>query len=134
MSHWAEVNQDNKVTGSTLNSGFSDPLLFTIQPNDEFRFGGKENNIYTVVRSSQSLIKKDSGYVGNLWIQFDKNPSNVDPNYFVIRRLIDDPGFIMLNTQDSQGPGFILPKYPSSTLKENFSNIVQNLASKNLLL
>jgi hypothetical protein len=58
----------------------------------------------------------------------------VDPNYFVIRRLTDDPGFIMLNTQYSQGPGFILPKYPSSTLKENFSNIVQDLASKNLLL
>jgi hypothetical protein len=127
-------NQNNKATGSTLNSGFSDPLLFTIQPNDEFRFGGSENNIYTVVTSSQSLIKKGGSYVGNLWIQFDKDPSNVDPNYFVIRRLTDDPGFIMLNTQDSQGPGFILPKYPSSTLKENFSDIVQNLASKNLLV
>jgi len=127
-------NQNNKVAGTTLNSGFSDPLLFNIQPNDEFRFGGSENNIYTVVTASQSLIKKDSGYVGNLWVQLDKNPSNVDPNYFVIRRLTDDPGFIMINTQDSQGPGFILPKYPSSTLKENFSNIVQDLASKNLLL
>jgi hypothetical protein len=39
----------------------------------------------------------------------------------------------MLNTQDSQGPGFILPKYPTPTLKKNFSNIVQDLASKNLL-
>ena len=127
-------NQNNKIAGSTLNSGFSDPLLFTIQPNDEFRFGGSESNIYTVVTSSQSLIKKDGGSVGNLWIQFDKDPSGVNPNYFVIRRLIDDPGFIMLNTQDSQGPGFILPKYPSSTLKENFSDIVQDLASKNLLV
>jgi hypothetical protein len=127
-------NQNNKVAGTTLNSGFSDPLLFNIQPNDEFRFGGSENNIYTVITASQSLIKKDGSYVGNLWVQLDKNPSNIDPNYFVIRRLTDDPGFIMINTQDSQGPGFILPKYPSSTLKENFSNIVQDLASKNLLL
>jgi len=131
---YQNYQQNPNIPGTTLNSGFSDPLLFTIQPNDEFRFNGDESKIYTVITASISMVDNGSGYLGSLWVQLDKNPSLVDTNYFVIRRLTDDPGFIMINTKDSQGPGFILPKYPSSTLKKNFSNIVQDLASKNLLI
>jgi hypothetical protein len=107
-------------------SGFSDPLPFIIKINDEIRFGGQESQVYTVLSSSYESTSK-------LCLHLDRTPQGQNLDYFAIRRLIDDPGFIMLNTQDSQGPGFILPKYPTSTLKKNFSNIVQDLASKNLL-
>ena len=107
-------------------SGFSDPLPFTIKTNDEIRFGGQESQIYTVLSSSYESSSK-------LCLHLDRTPQGQNLDYFAIRRLIDDPGFIMLNTQDSQGPGFILPKFPTPTLKKNFSNIVQDLASKNLL-
>jgi hypothetical protein len=97
-----------------------------IKTNDEIRFGGQESQIYTVLSSSYESSSK-------LCLYLDRTPQGQNLDYFAIRRLIDDPGFIMLNTQESQGPGFILPKYPTPTLKKNFSNIVQDLASKNLL-
>lgn len=107
-------------------SGFNDPLPFTIKTNDEIRFGGQESQVFTVMSSSYSG--------SNLCLHLDRTPQGNNLDYFAIRRLIDDPGFVIINTPTSQGPGFILPKYPSPTLKENFSNIVQDLASKNLLL
>jgi hypothetical protein len=111
------------------NSGFSQPLPFTLQKYDQIRFEGNESKVYTIMEVE--YIKSN----GRLRLQLDRtfSSTSTDINNFSIRRLIDDPGFIMLDTQNSQGPGFILPKFPTPTLKKNFSNIVQDLASKNLL-
>ena len=114
------------IQSSSYNSGFSTPLQFTPIQNDEIRFGGQESQVFTVVSSSYSGSR--------LCLQLDRTPQGNNLDYFVIRRLVDDPGFIIVNTQNSQGPGFILPKYPTSTLKNNFSKIISDLSSKNLLV
>jgi hypothetical protein len=37
------------------------------------------------------------------------------------------------STVSPAGPGFILPKYPSRLLKNNFDKIVKDFAEKNLI-
>ena len=123
--------QNNNYIQMNANVGYGNCLPLRIQKYDEIRFDADENTTRTIISSSLDV----GGFGNELHVFLDKPIDTfiTDINTFLIRRLIDDPGFIMINTQDSQGPGFILPKYPSSTLKENFSNIVQDLASKNLL-
>jgi hypothetical protein len=127
------------VSGSYIennyNVGYGNCLDISIKQYDQIRFNADESTTRYIVSSSLNSF-------GNLLYLFLNEPINtdlttsnfIDVNVFLIRRLVDDPGFIMINTQNSQGPGFILPKYPSPTLKLNFSNIVQDLASKNLLI
>jgi hypothetical protein len=116
----------NTFIQNPLTSGFSVNNTFIVKQNDEIRFNGDENYVYTILNVS---------FIGGiLYLYLDRDLLNsINIQYFVIRRLEDDPGSIMINTENSQGPGFILPKYPTSTLNKNFSNIVQDLASKNLL-
>jgi hypothetical protein len=60
-------------------------------------------------------------------------------NDFTIRRLVDDPGFIIINndplnvSQTGKAPSFIIPKYASKALKKNLNDIIQNLYQKNLI-
>jgi hypothetical protein len=77
----------------------------------------------------------------NVYIILDKpipaNSTNI--NNFSIRRLVDDPGFIIINNDPSRieqtgtAPSFIIPKYASKKLKSNLNNIIQNLYQKNLI-
>jgi hypothetical protein len=127
------------VSGSYIednyNVGYGNCLDISIKQYDQIRFNADESTTRYIVSSSLNSF-------GNLLYLFLNEPINtdlttsnfIDVNVFLIRRLVDDPGFVIINTQNAQGPGFILPKYPSPTLKSNFSNIVQDLASKNLLL
>jgi hypothetical protein len=113
------------------NSGFPIPLPFTLQQYDQIRFEGNENKIYTIMS-----VNNDGT---NVYITLNKpipaNSTNV--NYFSIRRLVDDAGFIMIDNnpqqQTGRAPSFIIPKYPSPSLKKNLNNIIQNLYQKNLL-
>jgi hypothetical protein len=113
------------------NSGFPTPLPFTLQQYDQIRFEGNENKIYTIMSVSNDGT--------NVYITLDKpipaNSTNI--NYFSIRRLVDDAGFIMIDNnpqqQTGRAPSFIIPKYASPTLKNNLNNIIQNLYQKNLL-
>jgi len=109
---------------SFLNSGFDEPLPFTIQSYDQIRFGGNESQVYTIVSSSFS---------GSLYLYLDRTPQGQNLNYFSIRRLVDDPGFVILNTTNTSGPGFIIPKYLSPEIKTNLNNIIQNLSAKSLI-
>ena len=112
-------------------SGFPTPLPFTLQQYDQIRFEGNENKVYTIMSINNNGT--------NVYITLDKpipaNSTNI--NYFSIRRLVDDAGFIMINNnpQDKTGTSssFIIPKYASPTLKNNLNNIIQNLYQKNLI-
>lgn len=122
--------QDNTISGSTLNSGFSNPVEFELKKYDEVRFEADENLVYTVMSSSLETI----GFYQRRIVTFNKPlPSTVDPNYFVVRRLVSDPGFVMIDGNNNVGPGFIIPKYQSPVLKDNLSNIIANLSSKGLI-
>ena len=116
-------SQTPVVTNGTP-SGFGDPLPFTIQQYDQIRFGGNENQVYTIMSSSFS---------GSLYLHLDRIPQGQNLDYFAIRRLVNNPGFVILDSPNTEGPGFIIPKYMSPTLKTNLNNIISDLSSKGLI-
>ena len=77
-------------------------------------------------------------FQNTLWIQLNENPTKTsDLNYFAIRRLVPDPGFIIVNnvpvSQTGPSPVFITPKYPTPALKTNMNKIITDLSSKGLI-
>ena len=97
-------------------------------------------NNYTFVSGSTTYnFSGASGisYASPLFIYLDRTPQGQNLDYFAIRRLVTDPGFIILNnnpvkSKPGLAPAFILPKYMSPTLKNNLSNIISNLTAKGL--
>jgi hypothetical protein len=106
--------------------------------------GGEYNadtlNNYTFVSGSTTYnFSGASGisYASPLFLHLNRTPQGQNLNYFAIRRLATDPGFIILNnnpvkSKPGLAPAFILPKYMSPTLKNNLSNIISNLTAKGL--
>ena len=77
-------------------------------------------------------------YASPLFLYLDRTPQGQNLDYFAIRRLVTDPGYIILNnnpvkSKPGLAPAFILPKYMSPTLKNNLPNIISNLSSKLLI-
>ena len=101
---------------------------------DEFRFENNENFSYkvtTVVSSSTSLV-----------VTLDKEVEvGVDTDFFLIRRLAYNPGFVILNEQKPYGfpvsasssPGIVTPEYRVDALKRNPDDIITSLIEKNLI-
>jgi hypothetical protein len=120
-------------------SGFTVSSSFEIRPYDQIRFMGDENQVYTVMSSSiRYIYALGRPIVDFLCLHLDRDVqtgTNLDD--FSIRRLVDDPGFIIINNVPQQqmgsAPSFIIPKYASNTLKDNLDNIIQNLYQKNLI-
>jgi len=122
--------QQNPVAGT----GFNDPLLLTINPYDEIRFNGSENYVATIQSSS---FNSTTGLF-YLYLQTPINTSTINTNYFLIRRYVTNPSLILVRSTSSivnagGGTGFLLPQYKSQALTTNFNDIIQNLASKNLI-
>jgi hypothetical protein len=108
------------------NSGYDTPQDFILQQYDEIRFEGNENKVYTIMSVNIST--------GTLYVYLDRPIVNgTDITNFSIRRLADDPGFVILNTTNTEGPGFIIPKYITPTLKNNLPTIIAELSSKGLI-
>jgi hypothetical protein len=123
-------SQNPSVPGRTLDSGFTPPLPFEFQKYDEVRFEGDEGKVYTIMSSSLETI----GGSQRRLVYFDKTLStSINPDYFVVRRLVLDPSFVMINGTEYAGPGFIIPNYPTPQLKNNLSNIIADLSSKGLI-
>jgi hypothetical protein len=127
IQSYTQVNQNN--------SGWGDNLPFAnIQYGDQIRFDSNENKTWTILSAS---FDPSRGY--EMYLFLDKPINNLDLGLgsFSIRRLVDDAGFIMIDNnpqqQTGRAPSFIIPKYPSPTLKNNLNNIIQNLYQKNLL-
>ena len=108
------------------NSGYDTPQDFILQQYDEIVFEGNENKVYTIMSVNIST--------GTLYVYLDRPiASGTDVTNFSIRRLANNPGFVILNTPNIEGPGFIIPKYMSPTLKNNLNNIISDLSSKGLI-
>jgi hypothetical protein len=115
---------------SITNSGYDIPQNFILQEYDQIRFEGNEDKVYTIMSIDIST--------GILYVYLDRSVTDgTDITNFSIRRLVSDPGFIIINnipkTQTGVSPAFIIPKYMSPTLKNNLSNIIADLSSKNLI-
>ena len=104
-------------------------------PGDEFRFENNEDYSYKVVdvdyTSSVSLV-----------VTLDKEVDvSINTNFFLIRRLAYNPGFVILNEQKPYGfpvsasssPGIVTPQYRVDALRKNPDDIITSLIEKNLI-
>ena len=104
-------------------------------PGDEFRFENSEDYSFKVVdvdyTPSTSLV-----------VTFDKEiDASVNTNFFLIRRLAYNPGFVILNEQKPYGfpvsasssPGIVTPQYRVDALRKNPDDIITSLIEKNLI-
>jgi len=136
-----QSNAFNNTPKNQSLSGFSLSSSFQIKPYDQIRFMSNENQVYTIM-STDILYTYTFGVISDSQICFilDREiQTGTNINDFSIRRLVDDPGFIIINndplnvSQTGKAPSFIIPKYASETLKKNLDNIIQNLYQKNLI-
>jgi len=104
-------------------------------PGDEFRFENNEDYSYKVV---------DVDYTSSvsLTVTLDKEvDASINTNFFLIRRLAYNPGFVILNEQKPYGfpvsasssPGIVTPQYRVDALRKNPDDIITSLIEKNLI-
>ena len=112
------------------NSGFNAiSYPFDIQPYDEIRFEGIEANSYTVISASFS---------DRLYLYLDRNisPGGTNLNFFLIRRYVDDPAFIILDVDKpagDSGEGILKPEYLSGRIEGKIDTILENLQERGLI-
>jgi hypothetical protein len=104
-------------------------------PGDEFRFENNEDYSYKVVNVNYTSSV-------SLTVTLDKEvDASVNPNFFLIRRLAYNPGFVILNEQKPYGfpvsasssPGIVTPQYRVDALRKNPDDIITSLIEKNLI-
>ena len=112
------------------NSGFNAiSYPFDIQPYDEIRFEGIEANSYTILSASLS---------DRLYLYLDRNisPGGTNLNFFLIRRYVDDPAFIILDVDKpagDSGEGILKPEYLSGRIEGKIDTILENLQERGLI-
>jgi hypothetical protein len=112
------------------NSGFgSINYPFTIQPYDEIRFEAIEPNAYTIVSASLN---------DRLYLYLDRaiSPTGSNANFFLIRRYVDDPAFIVLDVDKpagESGEGILKPEYIAGRVEGKIDQILENLQERGLI-
>jgi len=111
-------------------SGFNPITLpFELQVGDEIRFEGTEELAFK--------IKDIDTSSGTLNLTLDRDiPANTDTDFFLIRRYIDDPSYVILEVDKPAGPssgGILKPQYLSSRIESNLDTILENLQDKGLI-
>ena len=110
-----------------------DPIFqdFTIQVGDEIRFNGAE----PYSRMIQDIILPDVDPQGLLRVRLnDSMSSAATPNYFLLRRYVDDSSYILLDSDKPVGstsPGTIRSEYVTTKLVDNFAEATSNIIKSN---
>ena len=121
----------NNYVGQTqkniTRSGFNPITLpFIVQVGDEIRFEGTETLAYGITGTG-------SDSTGRIVIELDGTiPSGTNTDYFLVRRYIDDPSYVILEVNKPAGAssaGVLKPKYITSTLSSSLEEIVKELQS-----
>jgi len=122
------------------NSGFiNSNKIFTILPEDEFRFEYQEsqNNVYKVVSVEPT---SSASNIPTIKVTLDHEVPNtiitLNPSHFTIRRKSIDVGNgVTLDapfTTNVSG-GFLFPEFPTDKIKENLPTIIASLQQKGLI-
>jgi hypothetical protein len=113
------------------NSGYFTTLPFNVRVGDTIRFEYNENKSYYI---KEVATPADSG---SLFLTLDRNVDiGTNLNSFLIRRLVDDPSFIILDdiaASNVNGGGFLIPQYISPSLKAQLPTIIKKLSTENLI-
>jgi len=112
------------------NSGFNAiSYPFTVQSYDEIRFEAIEPNAYTIVSASLD---------DRLYLYLDKviSPTGSNADFFLIRRYVDDPAFIVLDVDKpagDSGEGLLKPEYLTGRIEGKIDQILENLQERGLI-
>ena len=115
------------------NSGF-DPIVYDFEPQagDEIRFQGIEQQAYTINQVSQSVTQSaGTGDYNALTLVLDRPVSNnINTDYFLLRRYVNDPGNIILDISKPAGQtsdGILIPEFLGEKAKETKEKIISLL-------
>jgi len=124
------LTQQNN-TPQFSSSGYYPFLPFAIQPGDQIRFEGDENQVYGIISATPQFHNV------SMSILLDGNvTAGTNLNSFLIRRFQPNPNFITIDSNLSTytgGGGFILPKFITNEMQENFDKNVVSLKEKGLI-
>lgn len=119
-------------------------LPWSIKVGDEFRFEGREDRVYNVIRN-YGPFETDSNRItpiGPIEVQFNQivpsasNAAIFDKDHFLIRRYVDDASLILFNgfkPTNSSGPYILKPEYVVPELDKDIGAFITDLTSKGLL-
>ena len=112
-------------------SGFNPITLpFQLQIGDEIRFEGTETLSFNIKDVTTNAT-------GALLLELDREiPSGSRTDFFLVRRYIDDPSYIIMNVDKPAGPssgGILKPQYLSSRVESNLDTILKDLQDKDLI-
>lgn len=114
-------------------SGFESIVLdFEPQEQDEIRFEGVENQSYTIFEVSQSFITPpgSAGYEA-LTLVLDKDITpNVNTDYFLLRRYVDDPSNIIIDVDKPSGGtsgGILKPEFITTQTEKQARDAISSL-------
>jgi len=115
------------------NSGF-DPIVYDFEPQagDEIRFQGVEQQAYTISQITQSVTQSaGTGNYNALTLVLDRPVSNnINTDYFLLRRYVNDPGNIILDISKPAGQtsdGILIPEFLGEKAKETKEKIISLL-------
>lgn len=116
------------------NSGFS-PITFdfVLQVGDQIRFQGTETQTYTIT-SVDNAISTPGAIVFTVDRQI--NLTNADMNWFLVRRYVTDPSYLILEVDKPAGgtsTGVLTPEYFYGATEEKVDNILKELKKDNLI-
>ena len=124
------LTQQNN-TPQFSSSGYYPFLPFAIQPGDQIRFEGDENQVYGIISATPQFHNV------SMSILLDGNvAAGTNLNSFLIRRFQPNPNFITIDSNLSTyqgGGGFILPQFITNEMQENFDKNVVSLKEKGLI-
>jgi len=122
--------QGNNIPGYSFN------IPYVFEQYDEIRWNGTEEFVSLIDHVEWSNTPSISGdqYEMYIYLTAPIDTSIIDLDYYEFRRNVFQKDAIIINTP---GPvmekGFILPEYQTPLLKENLSNIIQDLTDKGLV-
>lgn len=110
-------------------SGFN-PITknFTVQVGDEIRFEGTELQTYNVNDVSTTS--------GNIILTLDRTVTAAKLDYFLLRRYVDDPSYILLNVDKPAGGtsvGILTPEYFYQGTSDKVDSILKTLKTERLI-
>ena len=110
-------------------SGFN-PITqnFIVQVGDEIRFDGTETQTY--------YIKEVDTSGGEVTLTLDRNITAQDLDYFLLRRYITDPSYLILEVDKPAGgtsTGVLTPEYFYGETEKKVDNILKELKKDNLI-
>jgi len=101
---------------------------FTVQVGDEIRFEGTETQAY--------YIREVDTTGGDIILTLDRICTANDLDYFLLRRYINDPSYILLSVDKPSGgtaPGILTPEYFYSGTNSKMDNLLAILREKQLI-